>query len=313
MKPATLASHQEAVLRVIVFIQEHLDEDLSLDRLARVARLAPFHFHRIFHAIVGEAPGDHVKRLRLERAAHYLKVGEAPVSSLASLAGYTSHEAFTRAFKGHFGVTPSQFREQQGLSTWARSPLPIHYTLDPKPVEFTPVSNPRDQACVEVLPPLRVAFVRHIGPYDQVGNVVERLLAWAGRKGLLAEDTLLIGAAHDDPGISGGHVRFDACLLVPEETVGEGEVGIQTLGGGEYAGVTHRGPFEKLADTYGWLACDFLPRIARAPQRYRPGGLCARGRGRQDPGHPDASGAVRWRLPPGRSIHRRPGAAEARE
>ncbi|HVG59262.1 MAG TPA: AraC family transcriptional regulator [Hyalangium sp.] len=267
MKPATKASRQEAVLRVLVFIQERLDEELSLDRLARIARLAPFHFHRVFRAIVGESPGDHVKRLRLERAAHYLKMGEASVSSLASMGGYTSHEAFTRAFKGHFGVTPSQFREQHGRSTWARSPLPIHYSPEPRPVEFTPVRNPRDQACVEVLPPLCVAFVRHVGPYEQVGNVFERLLAWADRKGLLAESPLLLGAAHDDPGVSGGHVRFDACLLLPEPMAGEGEVGIQTLGGGEYAGVTHKGPFENLADTYGWQACDFIPRIARTPRK----------------------------------------------
>src|SRR5213080_552501 len=110
MRADTEHAYKERVLRTLVYIQNHLDEVITLDDLAAVAHFSPYHFHRIFRGMVGESVMEHVRRLRLERAAHRLKFGDQPVTRLAFDAGYETHEAFTRAFAAAFGQAPSQFR-----------------------------------------------------------------------------------------------------------------------------------------------------------------------------------------------------------
>src|SRR5262245_62376267 len=106
----TQETYRRRILAVQLFIEEHLEEELGLDRLARVAHFSPFHFHRLFRALVGEAVSEYVRRLRLEAAAVLLKTTGRPVTQVAFDAGYTTHEAFTRAFRLMFGVSPSQYR-----------------------------------------------------------------------------------------------------------------------------------------------------------------------------------------------------------
>ena len=102
MRPATVESYYERILRALVHIQEHLEDPLDLDTLARIACFSPYHFHRIFRGLVGETLADHIRRLRLEKAAQRLKSTERPVTDIAFEAGYAAHEAFTRAFRARF-------------------------------------------------------------------------------------------------------------------------------------------------------------------------------------------------------------------
>ena len=103
---ATRKRYEEKILRVQLFIQNHLDEDLSLETLAAAADYSPCHFHRIFRGIAGESADDYDRRLRMERAAQSLRYRRRSVLDVALDAGYGSHEAFTRAFVRTFGVTP---------------------------------------------------------------------------------------------------------------------------------------------------------------------------------------------------------------
>src|SRR5262245_40475030 len=105
-------TYRQRILRVQLFIEDHLDEELTLDRLARIAHFSRYHFHRIFKALVGEPVNEHVRRLRLEAAAVVLKTTDRGVLEIALAAGYDTHESFTRAFRQMFGVSPSQFRAE---------------------------------------------------------------------------------------------------------------------------------------------------------------------------------------------------------
>ena len=62
MKETTLKVYKERILRSLVFIQQHLDEEIELGTLARVAYFSPYHFHRIFHGMTGESVKEHVRR-----------------------------------------------------------------------------------------------------------------------------------------------------------------------------------------------------------------------------------------------------------
>jgi AraC family transcriptional regulator len=79
IRPSTEQDYRERIVRTLVHIQRHLDEELELDDVAAVAAFSRFHFHRIFRGLVGESQGEHVRRLRLERAAGVLKREDAPI------------------------------------------------------------------------------------------------------------------------------------------------------------------------------------------------------------------------------------------
>ena len=69
------------------------------------------HFHRIFTAHVGENIASYVRRVRLERAGRKLRMGAVDITEVALAAGYDTHAAFSKAFKQHFGLSPSEFRQ----------------------------------------------------------------------------------------------------------------------------------------------------------------------------------------------------------
>ena len=93
------------------YIRRHITEPLDRVVLAEVAGLSVAHLHRMFTAQVGESPAAYIRRLRLERAGRKLRMGAVDIGEVALAAGYGSHNAFSKAFKQHFGLSPSVFRQ----------------------------------------------------------------------------------------------------------------------------------------------------------------------------------------------------------
>lgn len=259
LKESTVAGYHERVLRTLLYIQEHLDEPLELETLARIACFSPYHFHRIFRALTGEAVQENVRRLRLERAAQSLKFHNRSITDLALDAGYDSHEAFTRAFHAMFGLPPSEFRAAHETPA---SPSGVHF-------DDTAKYHPPDYGAppaveIKTLPPQRVVFLRHRGPYDQLGATWSRLAAWAGQRRLFGPATRFIGISWDDPQITPSEkLRYDAAMTVSRPIDPEGEFGVTEIAGGDYAVIVHKGPYERLGQTYQALLGGWLPRSGR--------------------------------------------------
>jgi len=95
---------------VFAYAAAHLDEDLSLAALADQAGLSAFHLHRVFSTAAGETPKQFTLRLRLGRGAALLLTTENSVLDIALACGFQSHEAFCRAFRRRFQMTPSDYR-----------------------------------------------------------------------------------------------------------------------------------------------------------------------------------------------------------
>ncbi|MGP0074235.1 MAG: helix-turn-helix domain-containing protein [Bryobacteraceae bacterium] len=98
------------VQKVVAYAAGHLDEDVSLEALAGQAGLSAFHLHRVFSAVAGETPKQFTLRLRLGRASAMLLTSGDSVLDIALSCGFQSHEAFSRAFRRRFGITPSAYR-----------------------------------------------------------------------------------------------------------------------------------------------------------------------------------------------------------
>jgi AraC family transcriptional regulator len=270
MRSATEQTYRERILRVLVRIQEHLDEDLPLEALARLACFSPHHFHRIFGAMVGEPVKEHIRRLRLERAAYRLQFGSQAVTDIAFRAGYETHESFTRAFRAMFGVAPSRFRKLKRDRRPAPAPSGVHYITEGGLTDFRPLERggPPMEVRTCTLAPMKVAFLRHVGPYhgEALAGTWDRLLSWAGQRGLLGPGAQLLGIDHDNPHVTpADKLRYDACVVTTRPVQPEGDIGFQEIPGGEYAVVTHTGPYERLPETYARLYGDWLPQSGREP------------------------------------------------
>jgi AraC family transcriptional regulator len=248
VRSTTRRDYQARILRVLTYLQERLDEDVDLPSLARIACFSPFHFHRVFRGMVGESIQEHLRRLRLERAASRLKRGTSPVTRLAFDAGYRTHESFTRAFKALFGLSPAAYRRAK------RPPVPRRPTPRPRPLEVE----------IRRLPPLRVAFTRHVGSYSKVGAAWDRLLPCLGKEGLLGGGSRFIGVCFDDPDVTPpARIRYEACVALDVPFSPAGDIGLRTIPGGEHAVALHVGPYRRLGETYRRLFGEWLPRSGR--------------------------------------------------
>jgi AraC family transcriptional regulator len=218
----------------------------------------------VFHAIVGESVQQHLRRLKLERAAHQLRLTHSSVTQIASWAGYLTPESFSRAFAAYFGVPPRRFREAAEPSEPPASR--VRFNPDGAARLNPPLRAPDIPVRVDWIPLLHVAAVRHVGPYEEADEAMEKLIRWAGNCGLLRDSPKLLGVAYDDPTIvHPSRLRYDAAIVLPPMARIAKGAARRTLAGGRYAITTHRGPYETLGDAYKRICGDWMELNGRTP------------------------------------------------
>jgi len=213
---------------------------------------------------------DYIRRIRAQQAASQLI--HNPTLSITQIAvgcGYSSPSAFAREFRQHFGVSASQFRSggQDSLVSFRRQ-------MEEAGAEFV---NPlgkgtiRTEMEIEVdvreFPPMHVAYVRHVGPYQEIGNAFKRLMRWAGpRRRLWTPETKILGVYHDNPDLTPvDKLRAEACIIVPEGTKTRGDIGTMTIPGGTFAVAHAEIDGTQYGEAWDRLICDWLPQSGYQP------------------------------------------------
>jgi AraC family transcriptional regulator len=226
---------------------------------------------------VGETLAEYIQRARLERSANLLlSRPENSIIDTAATCGFASAAAFSRAFRAHFGVSPSQFRtrKKSDLSKWNRNSSKdlfgeTDYNLSQRNEKISGKGHFPVNVEVKKLPDMHVAYIRHIQGYrkgifdSRIRQAFERVGKWVHARGLAGPDTLLIGIPYDNPEITPvDRRRYDACVTIPKAIVtSQGAIGIQDIPGGKYAicrieaGVSDVGKIAEMVDgLYGeWL------------------------------------------------------------
>jgi AraC family transcriptional regulator len=261
-KPRTATSYHARINRVLARISDDLDGPLGTGDLAGVANLSAFHFHRIFRAITGETVGGLVRRLRLERAGQALRRGE-PLIEVALGAHYGSPEAFGRAFRDAFGLTPMAYR--RAMPPPPQRPLlslPILLDLNTLALSLEPLQGGTAmEVRIECFPDRLALCGRHTGPYNEAGRAFQRMYAWAHGAGILDDGTLLMGLSYDDPKTTPSDaLRYDACLTVPApvRNLPQG-LRLDTVPGGRYAVHTLHGCYGGMHAAFERMLGRWLP------------------------------------------------------
>ena len=231
--------------RVMAHVYDHLDEPLDLNALADMACMSPHHWHRVYHAMLGETLAHTVKRLQLHRAAGRLACTSQPVSLVATEAGYPNLQSFTRTFKSVYGMPPARFRsEGQHREFEARS---------------APQTSPALAVSVRQLDALPLLAVEQRGSCVAIGRAFDLLFARVAAAGLARPGMRMRALFFDDPGlVSEGALRAQAAVSGCAALDAACDLLRTTLSPGSYAVLAHTGPYASMQAAYRWLFGDWL-------------------------------------------------------
>lgn len=257
MKANTREDYLHRIDRVVAVLQSAVaqgGELPELARLAEVAHLSPFHFHRIYRALSGETVGQTVARLRLVRALQRLAEPGERVTDTALAVGYETPQAFARAFRQAFDATPSELRGQRERLHEAMQRL--HHPA--KPVAAGEPALKVDVVSVE---PFRVVATRYVGDHRDLDQAYGRLFAWAAGHALLERMAGIYGVPHDGmPDSVPDEGAFDCALAFEDgDAVTDAHTFALQLGGGLWARWRHVGSYDHLGVLTDRLIAGWLP------------------------------------------------------
>jgi AraC family transcriptional regulator len=221
--------YEERVNRVLDYVAQHLDGDLSLKKLASVSHFSAFHFHRIFQGITGETVNNFVRRTRLERAAQLMKAAPARrITDIALEVGFPGLAEFSRAFKAHFGINASAWDRRGPLEISKICKAPdelVFYSLEE-------LERRAKEAGLRVrigrLDRCRYIYFRVFNSYgnERLMDAYHSLVNWLAQRQTDLDDVVLIGMSQDDPSITPPEkCSYDMGVAFPKNAEDQGIVG----------------------------------------------------------------------------------------
>ncbi|GHB86441.1 AraC family transcriptional regulator [Persicitalea jodogahamensis] len=259
-KESTRQAHQQKVNQVLDAITQDLPRSLSLDELADLAALSPFHLHRVFSRLTGESPGRLLIRTRLEKAAFLLRYSRTGLPAIARAVGYKSVDSLAKAFRKRFGCSPQAYLQSLGDNQ----------------IGVGPIVQPLDKRLNAMLkhsrmvrfPPGQVLYARGLGfangHYNEVAaQLWPRLLAYAHQQQLLDKETQYLARfPHCTSITKPSQCHYEACIRLTRNRsiVCPAEFGVGYEPGGAFRVFTHDGPYDTLWESWRaifqhWLPC----------------------------------------------------------
>lgn len=194
--------YKRRINKAIDYVNSNLDRSIPLTELASISFFSPFHFHRIFVAIMGESVNDFTNRMRLEKAAKMLTFSKRAISEIALECGFSSPATLSRSFKDHFGNSPSAYRKNGEIENRKirKELFPVgQYHCDMDEAEL----KERFPVLVKEFPQTHIAYIRVPNSFED-GVVIDafgRLTQWAKRMDLFNTEQML-GMSKDDPTVT---------------------------------------------------------------------------------------------------------------
>ena len=251
MKNDAAKKYAERLNNICDFIYNNLDDDLSIEKLSKVANFSKYHFHRQFSVYMGISVFKFIQLLRLKRASYQLVFNQdIKVIDIALDSGFDNHESFSRAFKKNFQQTPSQFRKKPEWKPWHEKYNLIKYK-----------GNNIMQIKIVDFEETKVAVLEHRGDPKLLNGSVQTFIEWRKESRLSPiNSSNSYGIVYDDPSnTEADKFRFDICGSITSDVPANTyKIINKTIPSGRCAVLRHTGSHDlmdsKIYELYGkWL------------------------------------------------------------
>ena len=256
MKTGSREDYQQRIGRVLAHVQAAIeagDDVPDLDGLAAAAHFSPYHFHRVYRALTGEALGRSIGRLRLAHALHLLADPARAIAAVALDAGYGTPQGFARMVRESLDTTPSALREDPVALAEAIA------RLREPPRASASAAAGELQVSVVSLAPFEVVAMHAVGRWDDLDLVYGALVEWAAEAGAIERMDGLYGIAWEDRrDVALADFRFTAAIGLAG-THPPAPMASERWGGGRHACLRHVGSFDALETSIDRLLAEWWP------------------------------------------------------
>ncbi|WP_425449769.1 AraC family transcriptional regulator [Dethiothermospora halolimnae] len=267
------------------YIENNISEEFSLFNLSRIANFSSYHFHRIFRTMTGETLFQYIQRVRLEKAGFLLLANKnISITQIALECGFSNQSSFAKAFKNYFNMSASKLRTenypQKNINSKEESnmgkvfsEIVCYNNVMRKRQYYERQKHINIPYTVEVadISEMKVAYIRHTGPYKKDAMLFQKLFrklySWGDKRKLIdPRKTQWITIYHDTPDITDDDkLRISVCMTISEDVEGDGEVGILKVQGGKYAIGHFKLNEDQYEDAWNAMYTKWLPKKGYQP------------------------------------------------
>ncbi|MBN14720.1 MAG: AraC family transcriptional regulator [Pelagibacterium sp.] len=249
--------------RVIWYIESNFRKGVGLDDIAAACGVSRFHMCRGFAAATGDPVMEYLRGRRLTEAARQLAAGAPSILDVALEAGYGSHQAFTRAFRDRFGVTPETVREGGAVDqTLLVEPI----RMDRANETTIEMAEPRREKCG----PLTIVGLSRRYKYREVGGIPAQWVQFQPFEGTLGEQKGLWYGVCDGFDEAEGSFRYTCGVAVEQPGEVPAELEVIKLAERSYLAFAHKGHISELRHTMNAIWSQYMPASADTPDGDSP-------------------------------------------
>ena len=262
--------HLDQIQRAIDFIETNLGNDISIDDIAREAAFSRWHFQIVFSSAVGETVKEYIRKRRLSNSLNLLKLTDQRLIDISLKAGFESQEAYTRAFKNQFGITPGEYRKNGAKDYMILQKTKI--TMDYLDHLYGGINM---QAIFKTLPQFEVVglgtkFISILSPEKNNHIIIPKLWdEYLSRQNEITSRTksynlgVCMPVSNDMQKSHPDEFFYLACTEVKNINQVPQGMFAKTIPAGEYAIFTHKGLLSKLDHTMNYIYGSWLPKSGR--------------------------------------------------
>ncbi len=286
-KTSTSSEYRRRIKKATEFIDDHLDQPIRLEEVASVSHFSSYHFHRIFHALMGETVNNYISRKRMERAAYRLiSKTDLSITDVAELGGFSSGANFAKAFKLYFGVSPSDLRNPEGDKNSkigkiyrkygkAFNPLDLYSQFVTNILVFDTdkLEELLMKIKVEEMREKSIAYLTSPKGYelDSVYATWDKIMSWATAQGIDASRQKKYAICHDNPAITPeDKCRYDAAMVIEPKLKVSTPYTRSVIPAGKYAVAYYKDSGDKINNFITELCSSWFPTSGYEPDDYPP-------------------------------------------
>lgn len=245
----------ERYKNLVKFIDENFKEDINIEKIEEISHYSYRNINRIFYSLQHETIGKHIKRIRLEKSAEYLKYSNQQVSEIALDLGFSDVASFSKAFKNRFNCSPVNFRQTAETKKNINNEI-IEKVIQRK-ISFE----------IKYLPEFILLYLEHQGNYQNLKAIEQTwdiFIKYCDKKQLISNESIFFSETLDDNEITDDfRCRTNVAMILqkPIDFVPEGFYQVKQNSAQKYAKFLHKGATSKLETTYNRIYSSWITEI----------------------------------------------------